>query len=143
MIETSLKDIQKFFPREVAILGGRWDYLIANENKKLPARDFSIIKVKEVQIPPNSIVIPIMALKRHKIDVVDLLISEKPGIIDSVIVYSETEEFVESGTLLAILKITPAIPVEKNIILEFFRSLGKLERDMEEKFIKTSWPILW
>jgi hypothetical protein len=54
-----------------------------------------------------------MALKRHKIDVVDLLISEKPGIIDSVIVYSETEEFVESGTLLAILKITPAIPVEK------------------------------
>jgi hypothetical protein len=125
----------------VAILGGRWDYLIANENKKLPARDFSIIRVKEVQIPSNSIVIPIMALKRHKIDVVDLLISEKPGIIDSVIVYSETEEFVESGTLLAILKITPAIPVEKNIILEFFRSLGKLERDMEEKFIKTSWPI--
>jgi len=54
-----------------------------------------------------------MALKRHKIDVVDLLISEKPGIIDSVIVYSETEEFVESGTLLAILKIIPAIPVEK------------------------------
>jgi hypothetical protein len=29
-----LKDIQKFFPHEVAILGGRWDYLIANENKK-------------------------------------------------------------------------------------------------------------
>ncbi len=141
MIEIGLQDVKKFFPREVAILGGRWDYLIANENKKLPARDFSIIRVREVQIPPNTIVVPIMALKRRKIDVVDILISEKPGIIDSAIVYSESEEFVESGEMLAILKITPAIPVERNRILDFFKTLGKLEKEMEEKFIKTNWPI--
>jgi len=142
MIETGVRDeIRRVFPREVAILGGRWDYLIADENKKLPARDFSLIKVKDVQIPPNSIVIPIMALKRCKIDVVDLLISERPGIIDSAIVYSEAEEFVKAGEVLAVLKITPATPVEKIKILELFRMLGRLERDMEEKFIKTSWPI--
>jgi len=143
MIETSLKyEIERLFPHEIAILGGRWDRIIADENKTLHAKDFSLIRVKSIQIPPNSILIPIPVLKRNEIEIIDLLMSEKPGRIDSAIIYSETKNNIKEGEILAILKISPAVPVGKNKILEVFRQLTSVKNyEIEEKFIRSYGPI--
>ncbi len=121
MEPTNVGDIcNSFFPKELRI-SGRWELIICDENKRIKGRDFNLVKIKEIQVPPNSIVVPINILSRHGAEIVDVIISERQGFIDSVVLYSAKSFHVMTSEVLGVLKISNAVPFEKSGISNFIK----------------------
>ncbi len=125
---------------------GRWEFIIADEDKKPSRGSFSILKIKEIPIPPNSIVILLNVLKHYNAEVVDLLISDRGSEINAAVLYSETGKAIKRGEILGVVKISDTSPKERNkaveIFKEFNKKLAELENGMGNSFIKSQWPIL-
>ncbi|MEM4472231.1 MAG: DUF22 domain-containing protein [Archaeoglobaceae archaeon] len=125
---------------------GRWELIISDEDKKPLKGDFSLLKIKEIMVKPNSIIVLINVLKHYSAEVVDLLISEKGDRINTAVIYSETGKMIRKGEVIGIVKISDAVPIEKSRILEFFRKIRStidgFENDMGDIFIKSQWPIV-
>lgn len=137
--------IHGILPKELSILG-RWELIIADEDKKPMRGIFSILKVKEILVPPNSIVIFINVLKHYSAEVVDLLISDEGNKINAVVIYSETDRIIRKGDVLGVVKISDTAPRERKKIIEIFQELNRkltgIENGVGDTFIKSRWPIL-
>ncbi|MFN3383693.1 MAG: DUF22 domain-containing protein [Archaeoglobaceae archaeon] len=143
--ETISDTIQKIIPKELSILG-RWDFIISDEDKKPLRGGFSILKIKEIPVPLNSIVILLNVLRHYSAEVVDLLISDRGSEINAAVVYSETGKAIKRGEILGVVKISDTSPKERNkaveIFKEFNKKLAEIESRMGNSFIKSQWPIL-
>ncbi|MEM0203649.1 MAG: DUF22 domain-containing protein [Archaeoglobaceae archaeon] len=137
--------IQKIIPKELSILG-RWELIIADEDKKPLKGSFSVLKIKEIPVPPNSIVILMNVLKHYSAEVVDLLISDKGSEINAAVVYSESGKMIRKGEVVGLVKISDTTPKERHKAVEIFRELnkklGEIENGIGDRFIKSQWPML-
>jgi len=141
-----MEDLQKqiidFLPKEIKMSGLSWEPIISAETKIMSKGSFSILRIRDIEIPKNSIAVLVNFIKNLHIEVVDILISEKPGILDSVVVYVNQNCTVKKDELIGFLKLSPAIPTDKIAILEFFKKLRGLHfESLEEYFLKTQWPV--
>lgn len=137
--------IKEFLPRELTLHPFKWVPMVSDQNKKLIRKNFHIVKIKPIEVPRDTIVVPLNIFGRKEVEIVDVLISEKPGYIDSAIVYAQEGVELSVGEVLGIVKISHAIPSEESRVLTFFQSLlhklQELELEVEEKFEKSKWPI--
>lgn len=137
--------VREIIPRELSAVG-RWELVIADEDKKLSKGSFSILKIKKISVPPNSIVVLMNVLRHSNAELVDLLISDEGGEIDGAVVYSEYSRLIKSGEILGVVKISDTSPKEKHKVLEVFRELKKrldsIENGIGDSFIKHQWPVI-
>ncbi|KUJ92850.1 MULTISPECIES: DUF22 domain-containing protein [Archaeoglobus] len=139
-----INSMREVIPKELSIIG-RWELIIADEDKKL-LRGFSILRIREIPIPPNSIIIPVNVLRHSSVEIVDLLISDRGGEINTAVVFSESGKVVRKGEILGVVKISDTAPKEEHKILEVFRDLKRkldeMENEFEESFLKPQWPVI-
>ncbi|MEM0088175.1 MAG: DUF22 domain-containing protein [Archaeoglobaceae archaeon] len=147
MIEGELINsmIQKIIPKELSAIG-RWELIIADEDKKPLKGGFSIIKIREIPVPPNSIVILMNVLKHYSAEVVDLLISDKGSEINAAIVYSVSGKTIRAGEVLGAVKISDTTPKERHKVVEVFwefsRKLSEIQNEIGDSFIRSQWPMV-
>ncbi|MEM1578632.1 MAG: DUF22 domain-containing protein [Archaeoglobaceae archaeon] len=137
--------IQEILPKELSILG-RWELIISDEDKRPLKGNFSLLRVRDIPIQPNSIVIFINIFKHYSAEVVDLLISEEGNKINTAVIYSESGRPIKRGEVIGVVKISDTAPKERKKILEVFRELnrklGEIENGVGDSFIRSQWPIL-
>ncbi len=79
-------------------------------------------------------------------EIVDLLISDRGGEINTAVVFSESGKVVRKGEILGVVKISDTAPKEEHKILEVFRDLKRkldeMENEFEESFLKPQWPVI-
>jgi len=132
-------------PKEFALRGIKWKLIIAAESKSLKKGTFSLIKIEEIEIPPNSVLIPVGIVKHDTLEVVDILSSEKLGFVDTAVIYTARNGEVRKGEILSLLKISRVIPVKKNKATKVLKLLNKkletIENDVERAVTSTNWPL--
>ena len=143
--EESKKLIHDLLPPELKFLGARYEPILAAENKKVRKGHFTTIKVEGIKIEPNTIATLVNFVKNTRVEIMDIFVSEKLNVADTAIIYANESCSIKKGEVLGFLKISHALPVDENEILDLFKKIRKglteLEEKMEEDFVRSQWPI--
>lgn len=121
----------------------RWEVLVASENKKLRYGEPVIVRVKNVTVPPNTIVYP-LHIMRHAYGTMDILCDDKPwkveegGEIRKVVFLPVMDGEIKDGELLGVLNF---YNIELGAIGRVKQWLDGWLTEMGKTFAEPDWPV--
>uniref|UniRef100_A0A7C2SL91 DUF22 domain-containing protein n=1 Tax=Archaeoglobus fulgidus TaxID=2234 RepID=A0A7C2SL91_ARCFL len=139
------KLIQDLIPSELKFIGMRCEPILAAEGKEVKKGHFTTIKIEGIEIEPSTIAVLVNFVKNTRIEILDIFVSEKANVADTAVIYANESCKIKKGEVLGFLKISRTIPVEENAVMHILKKINKMltdvEEKMEEKFVKSDWPI--
>jgi len=121
----------------------RWEVLVADENKEVRYGEPAVIKVKKVEVPPNTIIYPLHIMRHAYGTVVDVFCDcpwkvEESGEIRKVIFLPVMDGEVREGELLGVLNF---YSVELSPIGKVKQWLDSWLDEMGKTFDEPNWPL--
>ncbi len=122
----------------------RWEVMVADENKELRYGEPAVVKVKKVEVPPNTIIYPLHIMRHAYGTVVDIFCDYPPwkveegGEIRKVIFLPVMDGEVREGELLGVLNF---YSVELSPIGKVRQWLSNWLDEMGRTFDEPDWPF--
>ncbi|HDN74105.1 MAG TPA: DUF22 domain-containing protein [Archaeoglobus sp.] len=143
-------------PIEIAPYGhegtpnGKWELLIAEEDKTIKKGELTLIKVKDITLDPKTVVSPLFIMRHGLGAVVDVYGTGKPRRIEDpqkithALFYPIFDGVIKRGEMIGVLKVHSVELKTSERLVETLNKIARaLSPDVEELAKHPEWPYLW
>ncbi len=129
---------------------GKWELLIADENKTVKRGEFTLIKVEDITLDPKTVVSPLFVMRHGLGAVMDVYGTGKPKRIEDpqkityALFFPIFDGVIKRGEMIGVLKIHSVEVKTSEKLVETLKKLAStLSLNMDKVVEHPDWPFLW
>ena len=129
---------------------GRWEILVAEEDKKIKKGEVTLIKIKDVKLQPNTVVSPLFVMRHGLGTSVDVYSVGKPRRIEEGQKISHAlflpifNGRIKKGEIIGVLKVFSIEVSTGEKIINMLKRISKVfSMDVDRLVESKDWPYLW